>query len=192
MKEIGITLYEILGISQHASLQEIKMAYRQKAIFYHPDANPGINNEFCHKMIQKINEAYRILRNPDLRILYDETLCEKGRYDIPSEDNNSSTISKETSRNEAQTKTDRKSHKPSLERYNYYNVIDFDADMQKEFIEWIESFSYEYICLAFDYYRKHKSVHNSVLEEMYDSFDDIVNYEKELLKKKGKSYSLNI
>ena len=79
---------------------------------YHPDTNPNANNEFCHKMMFKINEAYSILRNPNLRILYDEILYEKEKSNISSENRTSTSTSQETYENEGQTKTYKRTSKP--------------------------------------------------------------------------------
>lgn len=62
--------YEILGVSKNASAAEIKKAYRQKALKYHPDKNPG--DAKAEKMFKKAAEAYEVLSNPDKRARYDQ------------------------------------------------------------------------------------------------------------------------
>jgi len=59
--------YNILGISDKSTQDEIKKAYRGLQLKYHPDRNPGNNNE----MIQKINEAYEILGDEQKKREYD-------------------------------------------------------------------------------------------------------------------------
>ena len=61
--------YEVLGVSRGASLEEIKKAYRKKAIENHPDkhkGDPGAEEKF-----KEINEAYSVLSNKDKRTAYD-------------------------------------------------------------------------------------------------------------------------
>ena len=52
--------YEVLGVSKTASDEEIKKAYRAKALQYHPDKNQG--NAAAEEMFKKINEAYAPIR----------------------------------------------------------------------------------------------------------------------------------
>jgi molecular chaperone DnaJ len=62
--------YEILGISQNASETELKKAYRQKAIQFHPDKNPG--NKEAEENFKEAAEAYEVLRDPQKRQIYDQ------------------------------------------------------------------------------------------------------------------------
>ncbi len=61
--------YEVLELSQGATIEEIKKAYRKKAIQYHPDKNPG--NKEAEEKFKEINEAYEILADPKKRERYD-------------------------------------------------------------------------------------------------------------------------
>jgi molecular chaperone DnaJ len=61
--------YELLGVSRDATEEEIKKAYRKKAIQYHPDKNPG--NKQAEEMFKKISEAYEVLKDADKRAAYD-------------------------------------------------------------------------------------------------------------------------
>ncbi len=62
--------YEVLGVSRTAGINEIKKAYRQKAIQFHPDKNPG--NKEAEEKFKEATEAYGILADPEKRQLYDQ------------------------------------------------------------------------------------------------------------------------
>lgn len=61
--------YETLGVSREAGEAEIKKAYRQLALQYHPDRNPGYKQS--EERFKEVNEAYSILSDPDKRAQYD-------------------------------------------------------------------------------------------------------------------------
>jgi molecular chaperone DnaJ len=60
--------YEILGIDRGVNEAEIKKTYRNLAMQYHPDRNPG-DNQAAEKMIE-VNEAYAVLSDSKKRRLY--------------------------------------------------------------------------------------------------------------------------
>ncbi|MBC6444858.1 MAG: molecular chaperone DnaJ [Alphaproteobacteria bacterium GM202ARS2] len=61
--------YETLGVSRSDSSEAIRKAYRQLAMRYHPDRNPGDNS--AAEKFREINEAYEILRDNEKRKQYD-------------------------------------------------------------------------------------------------------------------------
>jgi molecular chaperone DnaJ len=61
--------YEILGVSRDASEADLKKAFRQLALKYHPDRNP--DNKESEDKFKEINEAYSCLSDPQKRANYD-------------------------------------------------------------------------------------------------------------------------
>ena len=61
--------YEVLGVSRSASLEEIKKAYRQLAMKYHPDRNPG--DDEAEEKFKEAAEAYEVLTDGQKRERYD-------------------------------------------------------------------------------------------------------------------------
>ena len=67
--------YEVLGVSKNATADELKKAYRKKAIQYHPDRQQGKSEEEKKEAEEKFKEAaeaYDVLSNPDKRARYDQ------------------------------------------------------------------------------------------------------------------------
>ncbi len=62
--------YEVLGIKNDASQEEIKKAFRQLARMHHPDVNTG--SKEAEEKFKEINEAFQILSNPQKKAQYDQ------------------------------------------------------------------------------------------------------------------------
>lgn len=62
--------YEVLGVDRTATQDQIKQAYRELAITYHPDRNPAPD---ATDRFREIAEAYAVLCDPTKREQYDLT-----------------------------------------------------------------------------------------------------------------------
>jgi len=70
------THYQVLGVSETASIEEIKKQYRAMARKYHPDVNPGPE---AARQFSSIAESYRVLSDSETRRLYDAERALKAR-----------------------------------------------------------------------------------------------------------------
>ena len=61
--------YEVLEVAKTANIEEIKTAYRQKALKFHPDRNPG--DKEAETKFKQCAEAYEVLSDPTKRKEYD-------------------------------------------------------------------------------------------------------------------------
>ena len=62
--------YEVLGVDKSASADEIKKAYRKKALQYHPDKNPG--DKAAEDKFKEAAEAYDVLSDATKKSRYDQ------------------------------------------------------------------------------------------------------------------------
>jgi DnaJ-domain-containing protein 1 len=73
--------YGILGVPEDANARAIRKSFRELALKYHPDRNPG--NAEAEACFKEINEAYGVLSDPEQRATYDQ-LTRRGPHRQPA------------------------------------------------------------------------------------------------------------
>jgi curved DNA-binding protein CbpA len=72
--------YSVLGVSSKASQTEVVAAFKKLAKQYHPDRNRSSN---AKDRFIEIHEAYSTLKDPVLRVRYDNSLITRSTYQTP-------------------------------------------------------------------------------------------------------------
>ncbi|KAH7683061.1 DnaJ domain-containing protein [Dioscorea alata] len=82
--KVGASFYDLLGISEGGSLEEIKRAYKKMARKYHPDVSPpDLAGEYTRRFIE-LQEAYETLSDPGRRAMYDRDLARGLQFALSS------------------------------------------------------------------------------------------------------------
>lgn len=66
--------YRVLQVSRDAEPEVIEKAYKALSMKYHPDRAPAAERERATRRMQRINQAYSVLSDPNARRRYDGTL----------------------------------------------------------------------------------------------------------------------
>lgn len=113
--------YKILEISQNATDEEIKKAFREQAIKWHPDRNQGKDTTI---QMQEINEAYLILKDREARELYDIEFNKFKQYQKRKH---------QTSREKTKEKNQEQKEKQT-KRYYEYSDFEVEDDLLKKWM----------------------------------------------------------
>lgn len=70
--------YRVLQVRRDAEQEVIERAYKALSLKYHPDVASPSQRHDANRRMQVINEAYRVLRDPESRRRYDATLPPDG------------------------------------------------------------------------------------------------------------------
>ena len=71
--------YKTLQVSREAEPEVIERAFKALSHKHHPDRRPKAERETATRRMQRLNEAYAVLRDPEKRRAYDATLPPEGQ-----------------------------------------------------------------------------------------------------------------
>lgn len=124
------TYYEILGVSRTASADEIKKVHRKLAYKYHPSRGGAATLPEAEKLanealLKEINDAYDVLKDPQLRAAYDR------HWDISSEATRRRNVAEAMER-QAKARTDEAAAEAAREEARREDEAKKEADRMKK------------------------------------------------------------
>lgn len=124
--------YQILEISEKATQEEIKLAYRKLAKKYHPDLNQG--DTYATEIFQRISEAYDVLADEVRRDSYDWQIS------TPVYESSSSTSDNThsgTSQNKPFGQTNQQGHTPHSNSTRFTTQPTVDRSVKRKAFIWV-------------------------------------------------------
>ena len=73
-----VDAYAVLGVARNAPQDELKAAHRRLVLRHHPDLLPPAERPAATRLVQEINVAYGLVRDPQQRAEYDRLTAQPG------------------------------------------------------------------------------------------------------------------
>jgi len=70
---VSLNYYEVLGVAERATQEEIRSSFRRQVMEHHPDRNPNAREQ-AESKVRVVIEAYRVLSDPEQRLAHDRRL----------------------------------------------------------------------------------------------------------------------
>lgn len=161
-----LNFYNILGIPENATKEQIKKAYREQIKFFHPDVFQG-NPEVAKEKTIQLNAAYETLMNDALRKIYDENL-----------------------KREKENIEDEKSKEESRENGNGSDPPNFEKDFLKSQMKKAKRWKIVAIILAVILFYVYGISENRVEKLEADYFAEITDLQNDLAEKTEQNETL--
>jgi DnaJ-class molecular chaperone len=131
-------LYSLLGVEPNATLEQIKIVYRQLVLKYHPDRNKAPASE---ELFLRIKQAYQTLSNPEQRAAYDRQLNGPSVSNLPEEEDDevSILISDDVVKGPSDFSAKQTNYAGKPVDLNIYATIDVHlSDLYNGAVKWLE------------------------------------------------------